>query len=223
MQARRDDNFINYNMYRQNIHIKTKCGQHTCKALSNHESFCSSQSHATVPLTSQLIWYYIRNKVKVWISKWTRQIHVMKKPEVQKSHASVPLIWSVLSSPLCWMYSYKQCCQLLLCALHSGFPPPPPPPILLIVNLKFLQRFRIHICWESIGENFHCVQCTASNFSYYESWWEVGEYKNWIYARYFFRFFLVTIFFWNFISVDFLEGNFLAGLFFLRIKFPMNV
>ncbi len=37
-------------MYRRNIHIKTKCGQHTCKVLSNHQSFSPSQSHATVPL-----------------------------------------------------------------------------------------------------------------------------------------------------------------------------
>ncbi len=54
MQARWDYIFINYNMYRLNIHIKTKCGQHTCKALSNHESFSPSQSHATVPLNLKL-------------------------------------------------------------------------------------------------------------------------------------------------------------------------
>ncbi len=50
MQACWDDIFINYNMYRRNINIKTKCGQHTGKALSNHESFSPSQSHETVPL-----------------------------------------------------------------------------------------------------------------------------------------------------------------------------
>jgi hypothetical protein len=37
-------------MYSQNINIKTKCGQQTGKALSNHESFSPSQSHETVPL-----------------------------------------------------------------------------------------------------------------------------------------------------------------------------
>jgi hypothetical protein len=30
--------------------VKTKCGQQTGKALSNHESFSPSQSHETVPL-----------------------------------------------------------------------------------------------------------------------------------------------------------------------------
>jgi hypothetical protein len=39
-------------MYRQNINIKTKCGQQTGKALSNHESFSPSQFHETVPLTN---------------------------------------------------------------------------------------------------------------------------------------------------------------------------
>ncbi len=37
-------------MFRLNKNIKTKCGQHTGKALSNHESFSPSQSHETVPL-----------------------------------------------------------------------------------------------------------------------------------------------------------------------------
>ncbi len=37
-------------MYRRNINIKTKCGQQTGKALSNHESFSPSQSHETVTL-----------------------------------------------------------------------------------------------------------------------------------------------------------------------------
>jgi hypothetical protein len=49
-QARWDDILINYNMYSQNINIKTKCDQQTGKALSNHESFSPSQSHETVPL-----------------------------------------------------------------------------------------------------------------------------------------------------------------------------
>jgi hypothetical protein len=42
-------------MYRQNINIKTKCGQHTGKALSNLEGFSPSQSHETVPLSSAKI------------------------------------------------------------------------------------------------------------------------------------------------------------------------
>jgi hypothetical protein len=36
-------------MYRQNMNIKPKCSQQTGKALSNYESFGSSQSHETVP------------------------------------------------------------------------------------------------------------------------------------------------------------------------------
>jgi hypothetical protein len=50
LQARWDYIFINYNMYRRNKNIKTKCGQQTGIALSNHESFSPSQSHETVPL-----------------------------------------------------------------------------------------------------------------------------------------------------------------------------
>jgi hypothetical protein len=50
LQARWDYICINYNMYRRNINIKTKRGQHTGKGLSNHESFSPSQSHKTVPL-----------------------------------------------------------------------------------------------------------------------------------------------------------------------------
>ncbi len=42
-------------MNRRNIHVKTKCGQHTCKALSNYESFSPSQFHAPVPLNQSHI------------------------------------------------------------------------------------------------------------------------------------------------------------------------
>jgi hypothetical protein len=40
-------------MFRLNKNIKTKCGQHTGKALSNHESFSLSQSHEIVPLKEE--------------------------------------------------------------------------------------------------------------------------------------------------------------------------
>jgi hypothetical protein len=54
LQARWDDIFINYNMYRRNINIKTNCGQQTGKALSNHERFSPSQSHEKVPLSNPI-------------------------------------------------------------------------------------------------------------------------------------------------------------------------
>jgi hypothetical protein len=40
---------------RSNKNIKTKCGQHTGKALSNHQSFSPSQSHEIVPL-----WFFLK-------------------------------------------------------------------------------------------------------------------------------------------------------------------
>ncbi len=53
LQARWDYIFINHNLYRWNINIKTNCGSQTGKSLANHESFSPSQSHETVPLKGQ--------------------------------------------------------------------------------------------------------------------------------------------------------------------------
>ncbi len=75
LQACWDYIFINYNLYRWNINIKTNCGSQTDKALSNHESFSPSQCHETVPLNC-----YELLRHKRWAQDVThRWAHLLKQ------------------------------------------------------------------------------------------------------------------------------------------------
>ncbi len=78
MQTRWDYIFINYNRYRRNIKIKTKCGQQIGKALTNHESFSPSQSHETVPLKNNLFSVVLSvclHPIRIYRRRWPGQYH----------------------------------------------------------------------------------------------------------------------------------------------------